>query len=72
MEPYWGRVIHPEDQRVLSVRECARAQTFPDDYHFSGGISSCYRQIGNAVPPKVAEHLGRAIYNFLSGKPYET
>jgi DNA (cytosine-5)-methyltransferase 1 len=71
-EPYWGRVIHPADERVLSVRECARAQTFPDDFHFSGGITSCYRQIGNAVPPKVAENLGYSIQEFLTGETNET
>jgi DNA (cytosine-5)-methyltransferase 1 len=65
IEPYWGRVIHPEDERVLSVRECARAQSFSDDCVFHGGITSCTRQIGNAVPPLLAEAIGVEIINFF-------
>ena len=60
-EPYWGRYIHPTADRVISIRECARAQGFPDDFRFCGPISSRYRQIGNAVPPPIAYLLGTAI-----------
>jgi DNA (cytosine-5)-methyltransferase 1 len=60
-EPYWGRYIHPSADRVISIRECARAQGFPDTFRFSGPISSRYRQIGNAVPPPLAYLLGLAI-----------
>lgn len=56
-EPYWGRFFHPEQQRVVSVRECARAQGFPDTFHFHGPLRARYAQVGNAVPPP----LGRAI-----------
>ena len=56
-EPYWGRFFHPEQQRIVSVRECARAQGFPDTFRFSGPLRARYAQIGNAVPPP----LGRAI-----------
>lgn len=47
-----GPVIipHPNLKRRLTVRETARLQCFPDDFHFQGSTSSCYRQIGNAVP----------------------
>ena len=42
-----GQVIHPNQDRVISVRECARVQGFPDTYKFSGEIQAKYRQIGN-------------------------
>ena len=44
--------VHPSEKRRMTVREYARIQTFPDDFMFEGSISSMYRQIGNAVPPK--------------------
>ncbi len=59
--PYWGAVFHPEQDRVISVRESARAQGFPDHVRFAGPLSSRYRQVGNAVPPLLGESLGRAI-----------
>nr|QNQ79147.1 DNA (cytosine-5)-methyltransferase 1 [Phenacoccus solenopsis] len=53
-----GKVIHPEENRVISVRESARSQGFPDSFQFFGSISDKYRQIGNAVPPPLALALG--------------
>jgi DNA (cytosine-5)-methyltransferase 1 len=53
--------IHPSEQRRMTVREYARIQTFPDDFMFSGSISSMYRQIGNAVPPKFSYVLSNII-----------
>jgi DNA (cytosine-5)-methyltransferase 1 len=58
---YWGRVIHPEDDRVISVRESARAQGIPDSVVFYGRLSSQYRQVGNAVPPLLAEAIGAKV-----------
>jgi DNA (cytosine-5)-methyltransferase 1 len=54
-----GPVIHnhPSLIRRLTVRECARIQTFPDSFEFAGSISSMYKQIGNAVPCKFGEFL---------------
>ena len=56
-----GRFGHPEQDRAISVREAALLQTFPLDYSFTGSLVSKAKQIGNAVPPKMAEALGRAI-----------
>jgi DNA (cytosine-5)-methyltransferase 1 len=56
-----GRVLHPEQDRVLSVRECARSQGFPDYAEFCGSIHDKYKQIGNAVPPPMARALGISI-----------
>ena len=59
--PYWSRVIHPEENRLLSVRECARAQSFFDSTIFCGTMSEKFKQIGNAVPPLLAEKMGEAL-----------
>lgn len=56
--------IHPEQARGLSPREAARLQTFPDHYLFRGALNSWYRQIGNAVPVRLAQALGEQIMNF--------
>lgn len=53
--------IHPTQARGLSPREAARIQTFPDDYFFRGSINDWYKQIGNAVPVKLAEIIGKEI-----------
>lgn len=56
---YW--YIHPRQGRTLTVREAARLQTFPDWYRFAGPPSAAFKQIGNAVPPLLAEQLGVAV-----------
>lgn len=53
--------LHPEIPRTLSVRECARLQTFPDDFVFVGASARQFTQVGNAVPPVLAAHVGKAI-----------
>ena len=55
-----GRFGHPEQDRAISLREAAALQTFPDDYEFFGTRNRIARWIGNAVPVKFAEALGRA------------
>jgi DNA (cytosine-5)-methyltransferase 1 len=60
---YCGRFIHPEQDRGISLREAAALQTFPDSYEFFGTFQQIAKQIGNAVPVKLAEHLGIAIKN---------
>jgi DNA (cytosine-5)-methyltransferase 1 len=56
---------HPTETRPLTVREYARIQTFPDTYSFSGGMANQYKQIGNAVPVKLASAMGVQIKNYL-------
>ena len=59
---YSGRFIHPEQNRGISLREAAALQTFRDDYEFFGSsITGIARQIGNAVPVKLAKQLGKSI-----------
>ena len=53
--------LHPEIPRTLSVRECARLQTFPDDFVFVGSSARQFTQVGNAVPPVLAAQLGRSL-----------
>ncbi|WP_447637071.1 DNA cytosine methyltransferase [Flavobacterium microcysteis] len=65
-----GRFVHPEEDRALSIREGAVLQSFPKTYKFKGSsIANLARMIGNAVPPKYATALGKAIIqNHINGK----
>jgi len=60
-----GQVLHPEQHRLLSVREYARSQGFSDDFQFSGTIRDKHREIGNAVPPPLGKALGLEIRKAL-------
>lgn len=47
--------------RTITIREAARLQSFPDGFRFAGGMNAAYRQIGNAVPPLLAEAVARSV-----------
>lgn len=55
----------PKRLRRITVREAMRIQSFPDEYIFCGNVSKIYTQIGNAVPPKLAEAVATAVYEYL-------
>ncbi|KGE06728.1 hypothetical protein LA03_30750 [Burkholderia gladioli] len=61
-----GRFAHPVEHRSLTLREGARLQTFPDDFRFEGNREEVAKQIGNAVPPLLAEALGNALIQAMS------
>lgn len=60
--------LHPFIPRTMSVRECARLQTFPDNYEFTGPVARQFTQCGNAVPPVLAYEMAAAIYRSIYAK----
>lgn len=58
--------VHPTEDRPLTVRECARIQTFPDDFEFLGTQGEKIQMIGNAVPPRLAERIAASLFEDLS------
>ncbi|WP_285019660.1 DNA cytosine methyltransferase [Novosphingobium sp. fls2-241-R2A-195] len=63
-----GRYCHPEQDRLLSVREMSLLQGFPADYVFKGSLASRYRHIGDAVPPLVSEQIASVIGDDANGQ----
>jgi len=60
-----GRFGHPSQDRAISVREAACLQTFPRDFRFKGSLGSMARQIGNAVPVRLATVIGQHVVQHL-------
>jgi len=54
-------ILHPSQNRILSVRECARIQSFPDNFVFCGSLSQQYQQVADSVPPLLAKEVGSRI-----------
>jgi len=65
VNPAKALFLHPEQDRIISVREAARLQSFPDTYIFHGGLASQYKQVANATPPLLARAVGRALIHSL-------
>ena len=62
-----GEFVHPTEHRFLTLRECARIQTFPDSFEFSGNQTDQALLVGNAVPPAFSEIIARHVLQELRG-----
>lgn len=65
-DPHWGAFFHPTQDRVISVREAARLQCFPDKRRFEGSRVEQYKQVGNAVPVLLSSAVAKVVNNALS------
>jgi DNA (cytosine-5)-methyltransferase 1 len=67
-KPEKGRYLHPAEHRPITVREAARLMGFPDDFVLptDQSMTSISKQIGNAVPPPLAQHLGKALARHIA------
>jgi DNA (cytosine-5)-methyltransferase 1 len=65
--PASGKFTHPYLHRAITVREAARIQSFPDTFRFAGTKGSQMKQVGNAVPPLLAEAIAAVIMNDIQG-----
>ena len=63
--------FHYKYNRVPTVRECARLQSFPDDFHFLGNKTQQFRQVGNAVPPLMAQAIACKVKEVLDDEPVQ-
>ena len=64
-KPEKGRYLHPEQHRPITHREAARLQSFPDSFQFMGSKIEIAKQIGNAVPPLLAEKIADCVDRLL-------
>ncbi|MFH0823223.1 MAG: DNA cytosine methyltransferase, partial [Pseudomonadota bacterium] len=65
-KPEKGRYLHPEQHRPITHREAARFQSFPDDFIFRGTKIEIAKQIGNAVPPRLAAAVADSVYEMFA------
>jgi DNA (cytosine-5)-methyltransferase 1 len=66
----YAEFLHPIEHRSLTIRECARLQTFPDEFEFYGSSAEQMQLIGNAVPPHLAQVIGRNfVQDLITAKP---
>lgn len=70
-DPHWGAFFHPDQDRTFTVREAARIQSFPDRYVFLGSQAEQYAEVGNAVPPMLAQVVGRSLLGTLKNQHRE-
>jgi DNA (cytosine-5)-methyltransferase 1 len=61
----YAEFLHPIEHRSLTIRECARLQTFPDDFEFYGSVAEQMQLIGNAVPPLLGQAIGQSLIQDL-------
>ena len=74
-KPHWHPSLVPFGPRVMSVREKARVQGFPDNFVFRGDVGAMYKQIGNAVSPQLTKGIARSIlasHSTSLGDDYKT
>jgi DNA (cytosine-5)-methyltransferase 1 len=64
-----GTYVHPTANRGITLREAALLQTFPADYKFSGGYNAIERQIGNAIPVRLAQAAATAALSLIERRP---
>jgi len=64
-KPEKGTYLHPEQDRPITHREAMRLQTFPDSFVWSGTKIQVARQVGNAVPPRLAKSIANAVARTL-------
>lgn len=67
-KPEKGRYLHPKQHRPITHREAARIQSFPDDFVFVGSKIQIAKQIGNAVPARLAEAVARAVLEIMTAQ----
>ena len=65
-DPHWGAFFHPAQDRVITVREAARLQCFPDKRRFEGSRVEQYKQVGNAVPVLMSTAVAKTVNEALS------